>query len=76
MAHKPHTPMSIENRAKQFMPFSALKGLYEALASKEAARLKKADSLESAADPVCHIDTTGRSMGQGVGNSAAITDDI
>lgn len=29
------TPMPIENRAKQFMPFAALKGLPEALAAKE-----------------------------------------
>ena len=27
--------MSVENRAKQFMPFAALKGLPEALAKKE-----------------------------------------
>ena len=27
MAGRPRTKMSIENRAKQFMPFAALKGL-------------------------------------------------
>lgn len=43
MAHKPKTPMSIENRAKQFMPFSALKGLSEALARKEQAHLLQAE---------------------------------
>ena len=32
---QPRTPMPIENRAKQFMPFTALKGLPEALAAKE-----------------------------------------
>ncbi len=35
MAVKPKTKMTIEERAKQFMPFSALKGLDEALAKKE-----------------------------------------
>lgn len=32
---KPATPMSISERAKQFSPFAALKGLSEALAKKE-----------------------------------------
>ena len=35
MAGRPRTKMSIENRAKQFMPFAALKGLPDALAAKE-----------------------------------------
>lgn len=35
MAKKPTHKMSIENRAKQFMPFAALKGLEEALEKKE-----------------------------------------
>ncbi len=36
MATKTVRPkMSVENRAKQFMPFAALKGLPEALAKKE-----------------------------------------
>ena len=35
MPSKPKQKMPIEERAKQFMPFSALKGLEEALASKE-----------------------------------------
>lgn len=30
-----HTPMDRANRAKQFMPFDALKGFREALAEKE-----------------------------------------
>lgn len=34
MANK-HTPMPVSDRAKQFMPFAALKGLPEALAEKE-----------------------------------------
>lgn len=35
MASKPRNKMPIEERAKQFMPFAALKGLPEALAAKE-----------------------------------------
>lgn len=35
MAHKPKNKMPISDRAKQFMPFAALKGLPEALAAKE-----------------------------------------
>ena len=35
MASKPKHKMPIEDRAKQFMPFAALKGLPEALAAKE-----------------------------------------
>ncbi len=35
MANKPRHKMPVEERAKQFMPFAALKGLPEALAAKE-----------------------------------------
>ena len=35
MGHKPAHPMPIEERAKQFMPFAALKGLPEALKAVE-----------------------------------------
>ena len=35
MAGRPRNRMSIEQRAKQFMPFAALRGLPEALARKE-----------------------------------------
>lgn len=35
MTKKPKTKMSIEERAKQFMPFAALRGLPDALAKKE-----------------------------------------
>lgn len=35
MGNNIHTKMDISNRAKQFMPFAALKGLPEALAAKE-----------------------------------------
>ncbi len=35
MASKPKQKMPVQDRAKQFMPFSALKGLEEALREKE-----------------------------------------
>lgn len=35
MGHKPLSKMSRQDRAKQFMPFAALKGLPEALKNKE-----------------------------------------
>lgn len=35
MASEPRRRMSVQDRAKQFMPFAALKGLPEALAAKE-----------------------------------------
>lgn len=35
MGNKPKTKMSVSDRAKQFMPFAALKGLPEALSAKE-----------------------------------------
>ena len=41
MANKPREKMSMEDRAKQFNPFAALKGLDEALKEKE-------DEIESA----------------------------
>ena len=34
--HEPHPKMSREERAKQFLPFAALKGYEEALRAKEA----------------------------------------
>ncbi|NLZ74907.1 MAG: YolD-like family protein [Erysipelotrichia bacterium] len=39
MANKPRNKMSVSNRAKQFMPFSALSGFKEAL---EQVEIKKA----------------------------------
>ena len=41
MASKPKHPMSVQERAKQFMPFAALKGLPEALACKEKIMVPK-----------------------------------
>ena len=42
--------MSIENRAKQFMPFSALKGLYEELYSKEKIIIDKKELSQEMAE--------------------------
>lgn len=41
MATKPKAKMPIPDRAKQFMPFAALKGLPDALAAKEKIAVKK-----------------------------------
>ena len=43
MANKPRMKMPASDRAKQFMPFSALKGLDEALREKERIIVEKAD---------------------------------
>ena len=42
--------MTTEERAKQFMPFTALKGLPEALAAKERVVVPKAELSEDMAD--------------------------
>lgn len=41
MATKPKTKMPIPDRAKQFMPFAALKGLPDALAAREKIAVEK-----------------------------------
>ncbi len=41
MASKPKHPMTVADRAKQFVPFAALKGLPEALAAKERIVVEK-----------------------------------
>ena len=41
MAKRPNNKMPIADRAKQFMPFAALKGLPEALAAKEKILVSK-----------------------------------
>ncbi len=46
MAGKPKTKMPIPDRAKQFMPFSALRGLNEALAAKERIIVPKIELSE------------------------------
>ena len=52
MASKPKHKMPIEDRAKQFMPFAALKGLPEALAAKEKIAVPKTElSMEKVEEP-------------------------
>ncbi len=46
MANKPKNKMPIADRAKQFMPFAALKGLPEALAAKERVVVSKKNLSE------------------------------
>ena len=48
--HKPQGKMPRCERAKQFMPFSALKGLEEALAEKEKIVLPKKELSEDVAE--------------------------
>lgn len=43
MANKPKEKMPIEERAKQFMPFAALRGLPDALTKKEKVLVPKID---------------------------------
>lgn len=47
MAKKPREKMPISERAKQFMPFSALKGLDEALRKKEQTLIERRELTES-----------------------------
>lgn len=50
MAGKPKNKMPIADRAKQFMPFSALRGLSEALAAKERIVVSKIELSEEMAE--------------------------
>ena len=50
MASKPKHKMSIEDRAKQFMPFAALKGLPDALAAKEKITVPRIELSEEMAN--------------------------
>lgn len=50
MANKPNVKMPIEERAKQFMPFAALKGLPDALALKEKITIDKIELSEEMAE--------------------------
>ena len=50
MPSKPKQKMPIEERAKQFMPFSALKGLEEALSSKEKIIVPKKELTQDYAE--------------------------
>ena len=49
MASRPKTPMPIAERAKQFLPFAAVKGLPEALAKKEKVLESKIELSEEQA---------------------------
>lgn len=50
MAGRPKNRMSVEQRAKQFMPFAALRGLPEALAVKEKVIVPKVELSEEMAE--------------------------
>lgn len=50
MANKPKNKMTIPDRAKQFMPFAALKGLPDALALKEKITVPKIELSEEMAE--------------------------
>ncbi len=54
MASKPKNKMSIQDRAKQFMPFAALKGLPEALAAKEKIIVEKVEMSPEMAQELDH----------------------
>ncbi len=46
MASRPKNKMPVQERAKQFMPFSALKGLDEAIAKIEEEHFKKLEAYK------------------------------
>jgi len=50
VANRPKAPMPISERAKQFMPFAAVKGLTEALAKKEKVPVPKVEMSEELAE--------------------------
>ncbi len=52
---KPREPMPVSERAKQFSPFSPLKGLSEALAEKEKIRVPMKEVSEDAAAQINRI---------------------
>jgi len=49
VASRPKAPMPIADRAKQFLPFAAVKGLPEALAKKEKVTIAKVEVSEELA---------------------------
>ena len=62
MTKKPKTKMSIEERAKQFMPFAALRGLPDALAKKEKILVPKivlSPEMEEELDQRMHLLSKG-----------------
>ena len=63
MASKPKNKMPIEERAKQFMPFAALRGLPDALAAKEKVLVPKVElspEMEEELDRRMHLRTKGK----------------
>lgn len=50
MGTRPRTKMSIENRAKQFSPFAAIRGLQDALEKKERIIVEKIELSEERAE--------------------------
>lgn len=57
MAGRPKYKMSVEQRAKQFMPFAALRGLPEALSAKEkiaADRVELSEEMAAELDRKLH----------------------
>lgn len=61
--NRPRAPMPNSERAKQFMPFSALRGLSAALAQKEKIYIPKREVSEEIAD---EIDRLMRTLNEGV----------
>ena len=58
MASKPKNKMSVQNRAKQFMPFAALKGYEDALAAKEkitVAKIELSEDMAAELDEKIHL---------------------
>lgn len=63
MAGRPRTRMSVEQRAKQFMPFAALRGLPEALAAKEKVivpRVELSEEMAAELDRKMHMLKKGK----------------
>lgn len=63
MANKSHDKMPIEERAKQFMPFAALRGLPDALAKKEKILVQKIElspEMEEELDRQMHLLAKGK----------------
>ncbi|MCX4322877.1 MAG: YolD-like family protein [Lachnospiraceae bacterium] len=63
MTAKPKTKMPIEERAKQFMPFAALRGLPDALAKKEKVLVSKIElspEMEEELDRQMHLLAKGQ----------------
>ena len=63
MASKPKNKMPIEERAKQFMPFAALRGLPDALAAKEKVLVPKVElspEMEEELDRRMHLLAKGQ----------------